>query len=197
MTRLSVFICCFVVGAAVAAGAAEAVVISAADGPLTCYIYDAEHLPGVRIVIAGHDGKVQELARSEASFVGHGWVGPCLSSVEGIPVVDLASILYASLRFDLTINGSRVAPDYMAMWPFEGDGEMVWGMRLHYEFPPGFFAAGIHIVAGTWSIVGYPCEWRGEGGCEPIQPDSGEIGAIENGKWNVSEATKTLTLVVY
>jgi hypothetical protein len=182
MTRLSVLICWFVVGAAIAAGAAEAVVISSADGPLTCYIYGAEYLPGVRIMIAGHDGKVQELARSEASFVGHGWVGPSLSSVEGIPLADLASILYASLRFVLTINGSRVAPDYMVMVPFAGDAAMVWGMRLQYEFPPGFFAAGIHIVAGTWSIVEYPCEWRGEGGCEPIQPDSGEIGAIESGR---------------
>jgi hypothetical protein len=196
MTRLSVIICCFVVGAAVAAGAAEAVVISTADGPLTCYIYDAEYLPGVRIMIAGHDGKVQELARSEASFVGHGWVGPPLSSVAGMSAADLASFLYGSLRFDLTINGSHVVPDYMVMWPFEGDEEMVWGMRLQYEFPPGFFAAGIHIVAGTWSIVGYPCEWRGEGGCEPIPPDLAE-GAIENGKRNFSETTKTLTLVVY
>jgi hypothetical protein len=185
-----------VVGAAVAAGAAEAVVISTADGLLTCYIYDAEYLPGVRIMIAGHDGKVQELARSEASFVGHGFVGPSLSSVEGIPLADLASILYASLRFDLTINGSRVVPSYVIMWSFEGDGDTCWALRRMYEFPPGFFAAGIHIVAGTWSVVGFPCEWRGEGGCEPIPPDLAE-GAIENGKWNFSETTKTLTLVVY
>lgn len=196
MIRLSVFVCCFVIGAAVASGAAEAVVISTADGSLTCYIRDTEYLPGVRIVIAGHDGKVQELARFEASFVGHGFVGPSLSSVEGIPLADLASVLYASLRFVLTINGSRVAPDYMVLWPFEGDEGLAWGMRLHYEFPSGFFAAGIHIVAGTWSAVGYPCEWRGEGGCEPIPPDLAE-GAIENGKWNFSETTKTLTLVVY
>lgn len=200
MHRVCGLVLCLLVGTAVTTAALETVTIPAVDGPLTCYIFDSEYIPSTRIPIQGSGDGTFEIPSSEPSFVGHGWGGPLQSRVEGVSKDALCRLLYEHCRFELTLNGARVAPSYMVVWSHEcvlegAEGQLDWAVRYHFDFPAGFFAPGIYVLTGEWRLVNFPCNWSVEGFCASAL-ESGY--SVTDGAMNYGGSPTTLTLsVVY
>jgi hypothetical protein len=178
MCRAFGLVLSFLVGMVITTAAVETVTIATADGPLTCYIFDSEYIPSTRIPIQGNGNGLFQIASSEPSFVGHGWGGPLQACVAGLSTAERCSFLRDHCRFELTLNGTRLVPTYMAVWPYEVEGYATWAVRWHYEFPAGFFSPGIHVLVGKWLLVDFPCSCDSSGCTDPI---------YAGGRWSVSD----------
>jgi len=172
------------------------VVIATPEGPLTCYFHDTEHLPSTRIWVFGTH--TEQIPTDEAAFVGQGWGGPPQSFFEGVSQAGLAASLYSTYQFELTMDGLRVVPDTMVIWPWVTEqGLATWASRRHYEFAPGALAPGIHLLTGTWLLVDLPCIWYPESCTSAELRDNPHyVFHPEQGTYDFASAAKTLTLTV-
>jgi hypothetical protein len=119
------------------------------QGSVRCEYTDSTLLPGMlRVDIALGPASV-DVNAAEFFYVRHGFGGepPECRAAWGWADFDLPALtafLLASFRFELRINGTAVAPDYIRIDP--ADGKVAW----YFEFPANSFAPGVYLFEGHW-----------------------------------------------
>jgi hypothetical protein len=131
---------------------------------------------------------LEEISFNEATRVNHGWAFPFMEGTQAmppdmlrLPLDEVCHLLLPYCLFQMTLNGSPIAPDFCAL------ASLIYGWHLgwYYMFPPGYFAPGIHVLTGTWTVSNMPVRYRP--GWEDIADEHGLVTRF---------VTRTLTLVV-
>jgi hypothetical protein len=114
-------------------------------------------------------------------WLSHGWGIPAVSDTVGWTEEQVRDFQLCHLLFGLVVDGVPQAPDEVTYSIYTPPGdEPVWVVDWVFTKP---FAPGIHVLEGTWSILGLPCEYYDYEPC-CCRPDSSEnpfgIVVLEN-----------------
>lgn len=133
-------------------------------------------------------------------WLSHGWGIPAVSDTVGWSEGQLHDFQLRHLLFELVVDGVPQVPNdvtYSIYTP--PDDEPLWVIDWVFTKP---FAPGIHVLEGTWSILGLPCEYYDYEPCccRPAPSENPfEIVVIQNEVWDgllTQRNRHTLTLIV-
>jgi hypothetical protein len=115
----------------------------------TSCIVGERNYPGVRIGFGPRC--TTEIGVSEACYLAHGWhlLPSCFAGLDEDGTCALAN---EHTQFRLFVNGALVPVSYINIY-VDTDDEFpgYWRRRSVYEFPAGYFAAGVHLFTAVWN----------------------------------------------
>lgn len=131
---------------------------------LPCYAYLRSDLPPTKVMV---HLPLTEITTDTPCYVQHGWGTLCWESFAGMDSLQIALFVVAKARFSLEVDGQVIAPSYLVVASTDcsgwsprfccggsSGGDWGWNIGWGFTFPGGFFAPGVHSIAGTWAWNG-------------------------------------------